>query len=108
MAIPVCYLSFMELPMNALFYVAEFTAVAVLVPSFGIMLARLLSTGTVLFTPSFVILLFILSAATVALRWMESVNYFLLIFTCLTVVFYLSYGLIARRRQIALMKGIKG
>lgn len=101
MSIPVCYLSFMESPLHELFYVAQFTTVAILVPSFGIMFARLMRTGEVLFSPSFAILLFLLSGATIALRWTEQINWFLLIMTALTILFYLTCGLTARRRQIA-------
>ena len=101
MSIPVCYLSFMESPLHELFYVAQFTAVAILVPSFGIMFARLMRTGEVLFSPSFAILLFLFSGTTIALRWTEQINWFLLIMTALTILVYVTCGLTARRRQIA-------
>ena len=107
MSIPVCNLINIEIPWNAVYYAVEFTAVAVLVPSFGIMFSRLVRTGTVLFSPSFIILLFLLSGATVGIAWTVEIHYFRLIALALSIVFYLSFGLIARHRQIALMQGVK-
>ena len=39
----------------------------------------------------------ILSGLTVALKWKEEINWFVLIFVVLTMVFYLSLGLVAKK-----------
>ena len=41
----------------------------------------------------------ILSGSTVALKWTEEINWFVLIFVIFTTVFYLSFGLIAKKKN---------
>ena len=95
MAVPVSYISFQELPMRAVFFAVEFTAVFVLVPVFGILLLKFYDTGVTSFSFVYPLLMLILSGLTVALKWKEEINWFVLIFVVLTTVFYLSFGLIA-------------
>ena len=98
MAIPVCYLSFMRLPLRAFFFAAEFVAVFALVPCFFIMLGDFMKTGSDTFRFQYPALLLLLSGAVVILKWKEEINFFVLIFLALTVLFYLTFGLVARRR----------
>ena len=39
-----------------------------------------------------------MSGAVVALKWMEEINRFVFAFLVLTVVFYLNFGLVAKKR----------
>ena len=80
---------------RAVFFAVEFTAVFVLVPVFGILLLKFYDTGVTSFSFVYPLLMLILSGLTVALKWKEEINWFVLIFVVLTTVFYLSFGLIA-------------
>ncbi|MCR4813384.1 MAG: hypothetical protein K5879_01000 [Lachnospiraceae bacterium] len=95
MAVPVSYISFQDMPMRAVFFAVEFTAVFVLVPVFGILLLKFYDTGVTSFSFVYPLLMVILSGLTVALKWKEEINWFVLVFVVLTMVFYLSFGLIA-------------
>jgi uncharacterized membrane protein YjjP (DUF1212 family) len=77
----------------------EFTAVFVLVPVFGILLLEFLQTGVTSFSFLYPMLMLLLSGLTVTLKWKEEINWFVLIFVALTTVFYLSFGLIARKKN---------
>jgi len=98
MAVPVSYISFQDMPMRAIFFAVEFAAVFVLVPVFGIMLYRFYDTGVTSFSFVYPALALLFSGATVVLKWREEINWFVLIFLALTVVFYLSFGLMVRGR----------
>ena len=89
MSIPVCYISFLSDPQRILFFVSEYAAVFVLVPIFGLMLSSLMRTGRTPFTPIYPGIMALLSGATLALKWAESVNMFVLIFASATLLFYL-------------------
>ena len=99
MSIPVCYLSFMASPMLSLFFTAQAAAVFVLVPIFGIMLSQLMKEGVTSFTPYFPAAMCLLSGATIVLKWQEEINWFVLIFAALTILFYGTFGILALRRQ---------
>ena len=71
-----------------------------LVPVFGILLLKFYETGVTSFSFVYPLLVLILSGLTVALKWREEINWFVLIFVVLTVVFYLSFGLVAGRKDI--------
>ena len=98
MAIPVCYLSFMREPLRSVFFAVEFAAVFALVPCFFLMLGDFMKTGSDSFRPGYALALFVLSGAVVFLKWKEEINFFVLIFWALTTLFYLSFGLVARKR----------
>ena len=98
MSIPVCYISFMNMSLRGFFFAAEYAAVFFLVPSFGILLSRFMRSGRTSFAFCVPIAMFLLSGATVALQWQEKINWFVLIFTAATAVFYLAFGLVARRK----------
>lgn len=100
MAVPVSYISFQDMPLRAVFFAVEFAAVFVLVPVFGILLLKFYETGVTSFSFVYPLLVLILSGLTVALKWREEINWFVLIFVVLTVVFYCSFGLVAGRRNI--------
>jgi len=104
MSIPVCYISFMDAPLRVAFFVAEFAAVFALVPIFGVMTDRLMRTGVTSFHPIFPAVMTLLSGATIALKWSESVNWFVLIFASATLLCYLSVGIVAYRREPVLTK----
>ena len=97
MAVPVSYISFQDMPMRAVFFAVEFTAVFVLVPVFGMLLLQFYETGVTSFSFVYPMLMLILSGLTVALKWKEEINWFVLIFVVLTMLFYLSFGLAARK-----------
>ena len=98
MSIPVCYISFMEMALRGLFFAAEYAAVFLLVPSFGLMLSRLMKTGRTSFALCIPVTMAVLSGATVALQWQEKINWFVLIFASATAIFYLAFGIVARRK----------
>ena len=98
MAVPVSYISFQDMPMRAVFFAVEFAAVFVLVPVFGVLLRKFYETGVTSFSPGYPLLMLIFSGLTVALKWKEEINWFVLIFVVLTTVFYLCFGLIARKK----------
>jgi hypothetical protein len=99
MAVPVSYISFQTMPMRAIFFAVEFAAVFVLVPVFGIMLLKFYETGVTSFSFVYPLLVLVFSGLTVALKWTEEINWFVLIFLVLTVIFYLSFGLIAKAKE---------
>ena len=107
MSIPVCYVSFLPDPQRVLFFVAEYSAVFALVPIFGVMLSALMRTGKTSFSPIFPAVMAVLSGATLALGWSESVNTFVLIFASATLVCYLTLGLFARRKAQSVPVGEK-
>ena len=98
MAVPVSYISFQDMPLRVVFFAVEFTAVFVLVPVFGILLLKFYETGVTSFSPVYPLIMFVLSGLTVALKWREEINWFVLIFVVLTMLFYLSFGLVAKKR----------
>ena len=98
MAVPVSYISHQSMPVLAVFYVVEFCAVFVLVPVFGKLLLIFYDKGVTSFSFIYPIILLLLSGLTVALKWTEEINWFVLVFLVLTEVFYLSFGLIAHRK----------
>ena len=98
MTIPVAYISFMEMPLLALFFTAEFLAVIALVPIFGDMMYLFISEGVTNFSPAFPAVMLVLSGLTVGLKWTEEVNTFVLIFVALTVLCYLAFGIAIYRR----------
>ena len=99
MAVPVSYISHQSMLILAVFYVVEFCAVFVLVPVFGKLLLIFYDKGVTSFSFIYPIILLLLSGLTVALKWTEEINWFVLVFLVLTEVFYLSFGLIARRKS---------
>ncbi len=96
MAVPVCYISHQAMPLKAVFFAVEFLAVFVLVPVFGKLLLAFYESGVTLFSFVYPLLVLILSGLTVALKWTEEINRFVLIFLILTEVFYVSAILIKR------------
>ncbi len=96
MAVPVCYISHQAMPLRAVFFAAEFIAVFVLVPVFGKLLLDFYKSGVTSFSFIFPILVLILSGLTVALKWTEEINWFVLIFLALTIVFYIVSVLIIK------------
>ena len=96
MAVPVCYISHQAMPLKAVFFAVEFLAVFVLVPVFGKLLLAFYESGVTLFSFVYPLLVLILSGLTVALKWTEEINWFVLIFLTLTEVFYVSAILIKR------------
>lgn len=96
MAVPVSYISFQDMPLRAVFFAVEFAAVFVLIPVFGILLYRFYDTGVTSFSFLYPVLVLIFSGLTVALKWREEINWFVLVFLVLTVAFYGCFGVIAR------------
>ncbi len=96
MAVPVCYISHQAMPLRAVFFTVEFIAVFVLVPVFGKLLLDFYKSGVTSFSFIYPILVLILSGLTVALKWMEEINWFVLIFLALTIVFYIVAVLIMK------------
>lgn len=96
MTVPVCYLAFELGSLTIPFYVSEFLAAFVLIPVFGVMLYNFFKDGVAGFSVVPPILMFILSGASVAFKWSFEINYFVLVFMILTLIFYLSFGIIAK------------
>ncbi len=96
MTIPVCYISFMDMPKRAIFFAVEFVAIFVLVPIFGKLLYNYMQTGKANFEIFYPTVMLLLSGAVVFLKWEEEINWFVLIFVVLTAVFYLSFGMVAK------------
>lgn len=96
MAVPVSYISFQDMPLRAVFFAVEFAAVFVLIPVFGILLYRFYDTGVTSFSFLYPVLVLIFSGLTVALKWREEINWFVLVFLVLTAAFYGCFGVIAR------------
>ena len=95
MAIPVVYTIIEH---QAIFYIVEFSAVIILIPLFGISLKALFLEGKVSFCVYMVIPMVILDAIIIWLKWSQEINWFLLIFASLTLLFYLSFGLMVRAK----------
>jgi len=98
MTIPVCYISFMAQPLQGLFFAAEFLAVFLLVPTFGYMTFRFLKDGVTSFSPILPAAMLVLCGLVIGLGWTEKINWFVLIFVGLTVLTYLSVGIVAFKR----------
>ena len=81
------------------FVIAEFAAACILIPVFGRMLLIYFKEGVTDLSIINPLIMFILSGAAVALKWSEEINYFVLIFVILTVVFYLAFGIVAGRKN---------
>ena len=99
MTVPVCYIALELGVLTIPFYLAEFAATFILIPIFGIMLYKFYTTGITSFSVINPLIMLILSGAAVALKWSEEINYFVLIFVVLTILFYVSFGVIANRKN---------
>ncbi len=95
MTIPVCYIALKLGVLTIPFFAVEFAAVFVLIPLFGRMLYRFFTDGVTDFSFVYPLVMLILSGLTVALKWSEEINWFVLIFVVLTIIFYLTFGIIA-------------
>ncbi|MCR4649537.1 MAG: hypothetical protein K5776_10725, partial [Lachnospiraceae bacterium] len=98
MTIPVCYISVELGGVTMFFYIVEFAAAFILIPLFGIMLYRFFTEGVTTFSFVYPLIMLVLSGLAVALKWSEEINFFVLIFVCLTVVFYLALGILAGKK----------
>ncbi len=98
MTVPVCYISVELGGMTMPFYIVEFAAAFVLIPLFGIMLLKFFNDGITTFSFVYPLVMFVLSGLAVALKLSEEINFFVLIFVCLTVVFYLALGILAGKK----------
>ncbi len=99
MTVPVCYIALELGALTIPFYVAEFSAAFVLIPVFGIMLYKFYQSGVTSFSGINPIIMLVLSGLAVILKWTEEINYFVLIFVILTNLFYLSFGLVAAKKN---------
>ena len=98
MAIPVVYRSFIEL--HALFHVIECAASFALVATFTYLLLLVFDGIDDLFAWWPILLVVILDTPLVILRWQEEINYFVLIFECLSVALFVA-GLICKKAKQA-------
>ncbi len=96
MAIPVVYTI---IEYRVVFYITEFLAVFILIPLFGIALKSLFLKGRVSFCIYMIIPMVVLDTLIIGLKWNQEINWFLLIFASLTLLFYLSFGLMARYKK---------
>ena len=94
MAIPVVYTIYEPGTTRILFYLAEFLAVFILIPIFGYSLYKFFINGVISFCLYGIIPMIILDGFIIGLKWVEEINYFLLIFAGLTTLFYMTFGLI--------------
>lgn len=99
MTVPVCYIA-LELGVTTiLFYIVEFLAAFTLIPVFGIMLYKFYKSGITSFLFFYPLLMFSLSGLTVILKWREEINFFVLIFVVLTLLFYFAFGITASKKS---------
>ena len=90
MAIPVIYPTWSAAPLNVFIYLAEYSTVLLLVPTFGLMLLYFFKNdGVSKFHVLPSIAMVILTSVTIGLRWVEEINVFSLIFVVLTVICFL-------------------
>ena len=101
MAIPVIYPTWSAAPLNVFIYLAEYSTVLLLVPTFGLMLLYFFKNdGVSKFHVLPLIAMVILSSLTIGLRWVEEINIFAFIFVILTVIcFIVRYIIIASRKD---------
>lgn len=94
MAIPVAYISVNEAT-QVPFYIFTLLAVFVEIPVLGFMLYDFFNNGEIKFDYSPVLTIGVLSGAVVLLNFTGTgdFNYFVAIFTCLTIAFYLGFCL---------------
>ena len=77
MAIPVIYPTWSAAPLNVFIYLAEYSTVLLLVPTFGLMLLYFFKNdGVSKFHVLPLIAMVILSSLTIGLRWVEEINIF--------------------------------
>lgn len=101
MTVPVCYIALKLGALTIPFYIAEFAAAFVLIPVFGSMLYKFYKKGLTDFSFVNPLIMLVLSGLAVALKWSEEINWFVLIFVILTVVFYLAFGIVAGKKAKA-------
>ena len=90
MAIPVIYPTWSAAPLNVFIYLAEYSTVLLLVPTFGLMLLYFFKNdGVSKFHVLPLIAMVILSSLTIGLRWVEEINIFAFIFVILTVICFI-------------------
>lgn len=99
MCIPVCYMTKLSAPRSVLFYIAEFTAVFILLPCFGKMLLNYFEKGVSSFALCMPLTMAVLCGLTVGLKWTDEINWFVLIFAALTLAVYFTLGLVAKKRR---------
>lgn len=98
MTVPVCYIAVKLGGLTIFFYLAEFAAAFVLIPLFGNMLLKFFNEGVTTFSFIYPLIMFVLSGLAVALKLSEEINFFVLIFVVLTVIFYLAFGIAAGKK----------
>ena len=100
MAIPVMYYSLIE--HHVVFHVLEGVGSFALVAIFTYLLILIFQEYTNIASLGVVLLLTIFNAPIIIMRWNEEINYFVLIFTSLTILIYLinlCYSLLIRKRK---------
>ncbi len=105
MAIPVVYNIHASTLVTTFYYLAEYIAVFLLVPTFGKSLYKLLANGKLSFCVYVPLLMVILDTLIIILKWKESHNGFLMTFMVATSLFYLSFGLVAIHKNKRLANG---
>lgn len=99
MAIPVCYANHLELGLAIPYYVAEFAAVTILIPFFGLSLYSLFEKGKDRFSILMVLAMAVLDVTIIATKWAEEINFFLLIFASLSVVLFIVFFPLLRKKE---------
>ena len=99
MAIPVCYANHLDLGLAIPYYVAEFAAVTILIPFFGLSLYSLFEKGKDRFSIWMVLAMAILDATIIATKWAEEINFFLLIFASLSLVLFVIFVPLLRKKK---------
>lgn len=93
MAIPVCYLTNLSSPTSIFFYVIEILSTFILIPSFGCMLHIFFRKGYTSNCFIFPIIMIILDGLVIGLKWVDEINYFVLIFLVASTIGYIVYYL---------------
>lgn len=100
MSIPVVYSTFLSAPMNVLFYISEYMSVFILVPILGILMYSLYKNNVAINTILIPFIMIILIALTLAFKWQEEINYFVLIASSLTLISYIPFKIFSTKQTI--------
>lgn len=96
MAIPVVYSTSLQVPLSILFYTSEFLAVFTLIPVLGVLFYshyKNFKTNTSIIFP---LLMSVLVGLVVGLKWIDEINYFVLVAAILTLISYIPFKLLSK------------
>lgn len=96
MAIPVVYSTSLDTPLNILFYASEFLTVFILIPVLGVLFYYHYKNYQTKNSIIFPLLMSILVGLVLGFKWIEEINYFVLVAASLTLVSYIPFKLLSK------------